>query len=141
MIKVNKFIKIVALSFVLGACSSNPKKQISDELFTVLKKSCQHEAKKNVVVYYFNGDCSFCIAQVIELEERFGKNQDTMVINIAKTKNPAYLRFQMKESKIMPCMVLTTDSTHNDTLIRNQFEFDKMYLIDGNKNIEPFKLN
>ena len=134
-------IKIVVLSFIIGACNSKPRKQISDELFTFLNTSCQYHGKKNAVVYYFDGDCSFCIAQVIALEERFGKSKDTMAINIARTRNPAYLRFQLKESKISPCIIIPQDSTHIDTLIRKQFEFDKMYVIDDGKNIESFKLN
>ena len=133
--------RLMAFGLLLVACNNSIKDHISDELFAFLKNNCHTNERKNVVVYYFDGDCSFCIGQVIELEERYKKNKDTTAINIAKTRNPAYLRFQLKEENISPCIIVTADSTKYDSLVRTRFEFNKMYVVDKDNGITPFKLN
>ncbi len=131
---------LLVFGFILGACRSTPQNQVTDELYTFLQNNCHSIKQKNIVTYYFDGDCSFCIGQIIELEERYEKKQDTMVICIAKTRNSAYLRFQLKEHNISPCLIIMNDSTRYDSLIQKQFVVNKTYVIGKDHEVVPFSL-
>lgn len=135
--RISVFI-IFCLGIILLACNAAPKVKISNGLYSYLNGNCHEEDKKNRVVYYFDGDCSFCIGRVIELDERFRNSKDTMSINIALTRNPAYLKFQLKERNISPCVIISTNATEYDTLIRKEFELNKIYLIDKDQEISQF---
>ncbi len=64
---------------------------------------------KDLLVYYFDGDCSFCIAKLITMEKENNKDGARRVY-IAKTSDPVVFSFNIKENGVTAPVYIDNDN-------------------------------
>lgn len=105
--KLNYFFYFILTAFSIG-CNKSSNEYISPDLLDQLNNVCPNSEDSNKVIYYFNGDCSVCFANMVEIEKRFAFQSNTKMIMIAKTEDPRLFNYLLEGFTINACVIITT---------------------------------
>lgn len=78
---------------------------------------------EGLVIYYFDGDCSFCINKLIELSKVHNEN----LLAISKVEDPSIFRFTINEAKIDlkgRIVIVQNDDFEQILMLNNVYYFD-----------------
>lgn len=129
--KQNVLILLASICF-LSSCRQKNKdnKQLLDQqIYDTLVSQCPNIAGKAMQLYYFDGDCSFCIGKVLELEGQRSK-EGKMGLFIARTNNVIATRAVFKGAPVKSCILYDEKGRYEKYM-----QVGMIYLIDEEKHI------
>lgn len=119
---MNRFIIFVFLLVLLfhSGCKHHSSKYLDAKTYSKLVGTCSNLKNKDLIVYYFDGDCGICLAKVNFLEKKYSSNENLNLLFIARTFNPDILKYNLTTQKIRSCVY-----------IEHQNEFEKALKFDN----------
>ncbi|MBN9382441.1 MAG: hypothetical protein J0H74_16855 [Chitinophagaceae bacterium] len=76
-------------------------------------------------IYYFDGDCAFCIAKALEIEHSATKAPGTSAVFVARTGTPDILTYNFRNTGITSPLIIDRDS-----LFAHYFQLNEITNID-----------
>lgn len=76
-------------------------------------------------IYYFDGDCAFCIAKALEIDHSAAKAPGSRAVFIARTGNPDILIYNFRNTGITSPLIIDKDS-----LLGHYFQINEVVKID-----------
>lgn len=132
---VAKVILIISLlKIVLIGCNYNSasKMYIEPKDYNDIIMQCPSLKASNIIVYYFNGDCSICVGKILQVEHDLKKSMNAEALYIAKTSDPSFLTYSLKRNHITSCVII---ENKKDTSMQKYFKLDEFYIIDKNREV------
>lgn len=100
---------IVAVLNITG-CRNTPKKYLPEQIYRKLLSKCPDAAGKELEIYYMDGDCSFCIAKAIQIDNSMSSKPNYRAIFITRSDNTLLIEYYFKEKNIKSCLIADKDS-------------------------------
>ena len=123
MFNKNTFTRLLTVMLVAVFCACRPatKVYINQKLYNRISSICPDSNNSPIVLYYFDGDCSICIAKARYIETTLIKSKNAMKpIFIARTINPEVLKFNIRNAQIKSCVFIDNGNSfeHDFTLLQ-----------------------
>jgi hypothetical protein len=96
---------LVLVLLVFALCNS-PKRRLPTVAYNKITNSCKELNGFDLHIYYFDGDCSLCIAKLLEQEDKVKNEKDVRAVFIAKTRNAATLEYNLQDKNIKSCVII-----------------------------------
>ena len=100
---------VLAILSINYSCQNShiQKKQekISADGYQKIIGVCPDAARKNILLYYFDGDCAICLGKASYIE-KYAIAHRLKPVLIAKTLNPAVLQYNIKNLNIQTCILI-----------------------------------
>lgn len=126
-----KTLILTILSFVFIKCDNPAKTYIDKSVYNKIITNCSALENLSLVIYYFDGDCSLCIARLIEIEGDLINKKDVKAIFIAKTKNAAAFFYNLKTSGVKSCVII-----EKENLFNQYFRLNEIIRVNKDRAIE-----
>lgn len=126
---IRSYVLLFLLSSFFFTCK--PKSFLDNKVYTDASRQCSSIVNSTFIVYYFNGDCAFCIGKGIDIENNAGNKK---VIFIANTRKPDILRYTFKEAKIKGCLVIDSSNVYSNVL-----KLDEIIYVNKDRSIASRK--
>ena len=137
---MNKLILLLACwccAIMTYGCKWPAKKTLlSEEGYRQVLRDCPAVAGQNLTLYYFDGDCSFCVGKVADLEKSTAATHDSKAVFIAKTHDPSILQFNIKQFGIRSCLIIEKDQAYS-----NYFRLNEVVKINQQREMEHLAAN
>lgn len=119
---MNRFVIVVCSLILLfySGCKHYSSQYLNVKTYSKLTGTCNGLKNKDLIVYYFDGDCGICLAKVNFLEKKYRSNESLNLLFIARTFNPDVLKYNLTTQKISSCVY-----------IEHQNEFEKVLKFDN----------
>ena len=132
MLKKYIIVPAMFLIILISGCNSTPKVYMNASHYNSIKKLCA-KTKPVLIVYYYDGDCSLCIAKVKFLDSKFRDSEDTNTVFISKTLNPSILKFNLDNLKLHSCLY---DDQKND--FSHVLKLNQVLKINSDRSFEEY---
>src|ERR1700744_3309163 len=132
-----KYTHTLTLLLVVLAISCNapaPKEIMNKSLYERVAGLCPGPAKNDLVIYYFDGDCTMCLAKERFIEQKLKNKNSIRPVFIAKTRNPRSVEFTLHSLNIASCVYVEKDNEFEKTL-----NFLKIVKVDKDRSITNFE--
>jgi hypothetical protein len=119
---MNKFIQICLLWVIISltpCCTSKSQDSVSyldKNTYEKLMNLCPDKNISDLIVYYFDGDCSICLGKAREVDSLCRQIQSTRVVFIAKAINPAIFIPRWNGLKIRSCVYIERNNEFEKSL-------------------------
>lgn len=137
---MKKILEIVSILYaffwgtVFSGCNGDSSKiKLNQSAYEKIAADCPGLINKNIIIYYFDGDCGFCIAKAVEIDNDEKNKQDIRLVLIAKTNNPSTLSVNLKENHLSACMLIEKDNFFDQYL-----KFNELIRVDKNLTISSY---
>ena len=98
------------------SCNSVKQKQFSSSTYASLSAKCGHKNTSDVLIYYFDGDCSFCFSKIKFLSDAYKSQSNVELIFIAKTLNPLIFKHNFNKLNVRGCIYINNDHSFDKTV-------------------------
>lgn len=133
---MKKAITVLSVICFFYCCTRQHKKSIlSFKTSSSFLTMCPELKGKKYLVYYFDGDCSFCIAKILNVQKEAAGKKEYGVLLVARTFNPELLAFNLKQYKISSCIIY---EKHND--FNNELMINHVMCVEKNREIFLYDL-
>jgi hypothetical protein len=124
------------LSLVCACRNSNGQRNITENISGVtyqkILKICPSENRDELLVYYFDGDCSICLAKASYVE-KYAQTHHLKPILIAKTLNPTEFQLNLSKLNIRACVHIEANQE-----FENKISFMNVIKVSTDLHIEDF---
>jgi len=117
---------LFSIIFGLFSCSK-PNGYLDQKVYKNLLTLCPKKNNASLIVYYFDGDCAFCLAKA-KAVETYSASHNLKPILIAKTLNPETFQFNIDKLKITSCVTVEKGNEYEKDL-----PFIKVTKIDSDR--------
>jgi hypothetical protein len=137
-----KGFKLLTFGFVLTvamffACKQDPKAIMDATTYEQIGRFCPASSdRKDWIVYYFDGDCSMCIAKVKYIQNKVADSLGLKPVFIAQTLNPEILKFNLSTAGINSCVYIDKNNNFIKKLYSGQ-----VLRVNSNRNYEIIELD
>ena len=111
---------VVILIMTLSACNFARKDYMNKSEYDTIINLNPKNKNADLVIYYFDGDCSLCIAKVRYIEKVLKNNRYVKLLFIAKTLNPDILKFNLNNIKLKSYVFIDKNDFFNNKLNMNE---------------------
>ncbi|WCT13773.1 hypothetical protein [Mucilaginibacter jinjuensis] len=115
-----------------GSGQQNKTENISGDIYRKILKICPSENQEELLVYYFDGDCSMCLAKASYVE-KYAQTHHLRPILIAKTLNPTGFRLNLSKLNVRACV-----RVEENREFENKVDFMKVTKISTDLHVENF---
>ncbi len=97
---------ILLLTCLCGCGSSKPKVYVDPAAVNKIQSKCPSIKGKDLLVYYLDGSCSFCISKADEIEKSLKANTKKAAVFVATTQNANVTLFNFEQANIKSCIII-----------------------------------
>jgi|GEM_PF-2967628 len=133
--KIRAYYKLCVLLLLLPGCNA-PVNRMNNTTYNELSTLLSGFKGNNSLIYYFDGDCSICIGKVKYIESNELKKGEFNLFFIARTRDPAMLKFNTDALKIKSHITIEKNDEY-----ANALKFNEIIMIKEDKVIVPNSYN
>jgi hypothetical protein len=124
-------VSIVVFSFLQSCNSAGTSGKIGEHQYRRLLNFIGIKKEQPLIIYYFDGDCTMCIAKVKNMQDSRKRFDGAKMIFIARTANPIVMRFNL--NNVAPDAEVAID---NSDLLLDVLPFNKISKLNTDRTLD-----